>query len=216
MYREAPEPRESTSLLIGIIAICVAVELALLCSDIGLLDQPRLRSLAIEYGAFWPGLLRDWRPNYALQPWTMFATYGFLHAGLVHLVFNMMALWSLGKVVLARIGPYGFLCMYLLSMVFGALAYAALATAGRPMVGASGALFGLAGALVAWAWTSRRTTLESLRATWKALAFLIGVNLVMYIVLQGRIAWETHLGGFVAGWISGIVLDRIVNGQGEA
>ncbi|MFV0359574.1 rhomboid family intramembrane serine protease [Tropicimonas sp.] len=205
---EPEEPSSGRYVAIVLIAICVSVELVLQLADLSIVPVPRLRALAFEYGAFWPGLLRDWRPNYVIQPWTMFVTYGFLHAGLMHLSFNMLTLWQLGGVIIVRIGGIGFLALYMVSMVFGALAFGLTTTNGQPMVGASGALFGLAGALVAWAWVSRPDTRASLRATWKALSFLLLINVVMYLAFAGRIAWETHLGGFIAGWISGLVLLR--------
>ena len=43
------------------------------------------------------GLLTDWEPNFAYQPWLMFLTYAFLHGGLAHLAVNMVTLWSLGR-----------------------------------------------------------------------------------------------------------------------
>lgn len=208
-----PEADDSAAVtaLVLLIGACVAVEAILSLADFGIVPIARLRSLAIEYGAFWPGLLRDWHPNYPAQPWAMFLTHGFLHAGLLHLGFNMLTLWSLGRVVAERIGVLGFLCLYLVSMVFGALAYGAVMTSGQPMVGASGALFGLAGALVGWAWVSYPDTFASFRGTWKALAFLLVINVVMFLAFSGRIAWETHLGGFIAGWISGLAIDRMAD-----
>ena len=70
------------------------------------------------------------------------------------------------------------------------------------MVGASGALFGLAGALV-WmrfrlGW-SEMTLGGALRDIAWPVTLLIGMNVVMYVALDGRLAWETHLGGFLAG-----------------
>ncbi len=183
-----------------LIGVCVAFELVLDLADLGALGWPRLRSDVYEYGAFWPGLLHDWQPNYAIQPWLMFITYGFLHGGVTHMVFNMITLWSLGTAVIDRAGLSGFWWIYGVSMIVGAAVYGLIATTGQPMVGASGALFGLAGAIMAWIWTACPGTLASLRATWKVFAFLIGFNVVMYVMLDGGLAWQTHLGGFVAGW----------------
>lgn len=197
-------PRE-TAVLRAILFACVAIEAVLLLSDLGVIGLRGLRFWAYDNGAFWPGLLSGWRANYPLQPWLMFLTHGFLHGGLMHLGFNMITLWSLGTAVTERIGIGRFLVIYLATMVLGAATYGVLATSGQPMVGASGALFGLAGTLVAWMWLSQPTTARSLRLTWKILAVLVGLNVVMYLAFSGQIAWQTHLGGFVAGWILGIL-----------
>ena len=73
-----------------IFLVCFGVEALLQLSDRGFLEVPRLRQTVYEYAGFWPGLLRDWRPNYEIQPALMFLTYGFLHGGLVHFFVNMI------------------------------------------------------------------------------------------------------------------------------
>lgn len=205
-----PEPRFTSgdAVLVALIASCVTVEFALTLADFGVFSYPRLRSLAYEYGAFWPGLLRNWAPNFPAQPYSMFITHGFLHGGLLHLAFNMITLRSLGRVVIDRIGPGSFLTLYFASMVGGAAAYAVMSTNGQPMVGASGALFGLAGALTAWQWVAQPNTRSSIRATWKLITFLLGINLLMYLVFSGGVAWQTHIGGMLVGWFVGLLLDR--------
>src|SRR6056297_4257786 len=92
------------AVLIAILAICVAVEAALQGADFGLWGSPRWRGLAYQNGGFWRGLLDNWRPNYAGQPVLMFATYGFLHGGAMHLLVNMITLVSLGRLVVERVG----------------------------------------------------------------------------------------------------------------
>jgi membrane associated rhomboid family serine protease len=92
----------------------------------------------------------------------------------------------------------------------GALGYAALASAPQPMVGASGALFGLAGALV-WLQVADLAA-EGAAAREVALALalpvagLIVLNLLMYWAMGGRLAWQTHLGGVLAGAAAGALL----------
>ncbi len=138
-------------------------------SDLGWIGTPRLRQYAFENAGFWPGLLDNWRPNFALQPYTMFLTYAIFHAGLAHLVVNMITLWSLGLAVLDRVKIRGFVVIYLLSTIGGAVGYALLASGLRPMVGASGALFGLAGALLAWMYVDRFTHQQGLLPVAQAL-----------------------------------------------
>jgi membrane associated rhomboid family serine protease len=170
---------------------------------------PRLRGLVYEYGAFWPGLMRNWQPNYPLQPWAMYLTYGFLHAGLIHLALNMVTLWSLGTAVLERVAPWRFLVIYMGASIGGGAVFALLATTGQPMVGASGALFGLAGAILAWLWEDQPTFRDALRLVGRAVLILLAINVALHFLLAGQLAWQTHLGGFLAGWILAIALDPV-------
>lgn len=196
-----------TLLLIGLVGICSAIELGLVLADAGLVGPPRLRQLAYDYAGFWPGLLGDWKPNYPAQPYTMFLTYGFLHGGPAHLLVNMVTLWSLGRAVLDRVGAGGFALLYAGSILGGAAGFALLAPDLRPMVGASGALFGLVGGLLAWAYVDRYTHREGLWPVARAVALLIGLNVVLWWAMDGQLAWETHLGGFVSGWIVALLID---------
>lgn len=191
----------------GLIAISTVIELVLLLSDFSLGLPARLRPLAYEYGGFWPGLLDQWTPNYAAQPGLMFATYGFLHAGPVHLVVNMITLWSLGGAVIERVGWIGFAVLYVGALIGGAMGFALLAPDLRPMVGASGALFGLAGGLLAWAYVDRYAAELGLWPILRAALLLVALNLVLWWAMNGQLAWQTHLGGFVAGWIIALLVD---------
>lgn len=195
-------PLPSAAVLIVIGALCAVIEAVLLLADLGVIPIPRLRWLAYSYGGFWPGLLHGWHPNYPGQPLLMFLTYGFLHGGPLHLAMNMAALVSLGRPVLAAAGSTRFLIIWIAAQLGGGLAYAAISAAPRPMVGASGALFGLAGALLAMTLRERTLAGESPRPVWQAAGVLMLLNLLMAWALGGQLAWQTHLGGFIAGWIA--------------
>jgi len=199
--------RSEAAFLISLITLFSAIEAVLILSDQGLIGDGRLRQLAYDYGGFWPGLLGNWRPNYSAQPWAMFLTYGFLHGGPSHLVVNMITLWSLGRLVLLRVGTRGFCLLSLAALIGGAGGFALLASGLRPMVGASGALFGLIGGLLAWAYVDRFTFEEGLWPILRAVLFLIALNLVLWWAMNGQLAWETHLGGFLTGWIAALLID---------
>lgn len=196
-----------TRWLSALICICGAIELVLTFSDWGLFGQSRLRALFYEYGGFWPGLLTDWDFNYAAQPYLMFVTYGFLHAGITHLVVNMISLWSLGAAVVDRVGTRGLGLLYGVSIAGGAGGYALLGHGHLPMVGASGALFGLAGGLLAWMYVDRFTHEQGLLPVLQAVVLLLILNLILWWAMDGHLAWQTHLGGFVAGWIMALLID---------
>ena len=183
----------------GVLVVCTTIELALQLADFGLLDAPRLRFVAYTYGGFWPGLLDDWRPNFAGQPALMFLTYSVFHGGFLHFLVNMITLLSLGAAVSERGGTPRYATIYIASILGGAAAYGLLAPGITPMVGASGALFGLAGALVAWDTAERRALHLSLRPILRVVVFLVVMNLVLWWAMSGQLAWQTHLGGFLAG-----------------
>ncbi|WP_299609906.1 rhomboid family intramembrane serine protease [uncultured Tateyamaria sp.] len=198
--------RSGLWLPILIIVLCCGVEICLQVAARADL-APRLRATTFENGAFWAGLLWRWQPNYELQPYTMFLSYGFLHGGIMHLAVNMITLWSLSLGVLDRVRPSGFAVLYFGAMIGGGAAYAVLTTTPAPMVGASGALFGLAGGLLAWDYVDRSTRKDALRPVARTVGILILLNVVMWWALDGHLAWQAHLGGFVAGWILALLIN---------
>ena len=183
-----------------ILVLCALPELFFLAASGGIVDLPRARAMAYDSFGFWAGLLGNWQPNYVLQPYVMFLTYGFLHAGLLHFTVNMLALVSLGGPVAQAIGSRRFLVLYVLLLIAGALGFALWPDVGLPMVGASGALFGLAGLLLAWDLRYRLRAGRALGPVMRSLAVLMGMNLVLWLAMGGHLAWQTHLGGFFAGW----------------
>ena len=68
-----------------------------------------------------------------------------------------------------------------------------------PMVGASGMLFGLAGVLIGWAGRAARAAGESLVPVGQAVLWLVALNLGLWVVTAGQLAWSCHLGGALAG-----------------
>jgi membrane associated rhomboid family serine protease len=122
--------------------------------------------------------------------WWRVLTSGFLHIGPIHLVLNMLALWMLGRDVEMVLGRGRFLALYLVSMLGGAAAVMLFSAPEQPVAGASGAVFGLMGALV--------VVLRRLRAPAGQLFGIIGINVIFSFTIGG-ISWEGHLGGLVIG-----------------
>jgi len=205
--RFAPAARRSPAVA-GLILACALPEAILTGAGLGLWGDPGWRGEAVAWLGFWPGLLRDWQPNYPGQAWLMFLTYGFLHAGVLHFALNMLTLASLGPPCARRLGEGRFLALYAASIAGGALGFAALARGYTPMVGASGALFGLAGAILAWELKARRLRRAAVWPVTRAVLILTGLNLLLWLAMNGLLAWQTHLGGFVTGWAAGLALDR--------
>ncbi len=202
----APLPRTSIlpplpTAIWALAALCALPEAVLLGADWGLWGTARWRPYAYQNGAFWAGLLYGWRPNYSAQPVLMFASYGWLHAGPGHLLGNLGVLVWLGPQLLARFGNLGFAALWATCLLGGAAGFALLTSSPAPMVGASGALFGLAGA---WLVEEVRRT-PGLRARLLRggllLTALLALNAAAWALQGGHLAWETHLAGLAAGMI---------------
>ncbi|WP_418887936.1 rhomboid family intramembrane serine protease [Maritimibacter dapengensis] len=137
----------------------------------------------------------------------MFLSYSLLHSGPVHMIGNMLVLWVVGRILRLRLGVKGFFFVYLVSAVGGALLFGLLTSSPQPMVGASGALFGLVGTWQYWRWSGRRRARRSLRPVLQTIAVLVALNAVVWVLQGGLLAWETHLGGFVAGWLAAALIE---------
>lgn len=187
-----------------LIALCCVVEAALWINpDVGL-GVP-LRTAANVVGAFWAPVLETGQELYQGQTIAMFLTYGLLHGGLAHLGMNMFSLAAVGAELARFLSPVRMAFVYLASQIVAALAYALISATSAPMVGASGAIFGLAGALIAQAVKWRRHNAMSMRPIWRAVLIIGGLNLALTFAVP-NIAWQAHLGGVLAGFALGFIL----------
>jgi membrane associated rhomboid family serine protease len=122
-------------------------------------------------------------------------TGGFLHDGIFHIAVNMFSLYFVGMVLEPAIGRLNFAAIYIASLLagsFGALLFQPLV----PTVGASGAIFGIFGALIIVAYHRGIPIWQS------GLGFVLVLNLVFSVTFSG-ISIGGHLGGLVAGLICG-------------
>ena len=147
--------------------------------------------------------------------WWRLLTYMFLHGDFWHIAFNMWCLWDLGRLCESLYGRWTFAGIYLITGVAGGLA----SVAWNPQVlsvGASGAIFGLAGALVASFYLGEFSLPRAaLRGTLMSLAFFIGINVLFgagYNLFVGDtgpgIDNACHIGGLVSGLILGALIAR--------
>lgn len=127
--------------------------------------------------------------------WYRLVTAAFLHAGLMHLLFNMWALYLFGPDLERGVGRWPFLALYVSAAVTGGAAFFLLSERGIA-VGASGAIFGLFGAWLVASYRSRHTLAG--QAGLRQLLVLLALNLALPLIVP-RIAWEAHLGGLLAG-----------------
>jgi membrane associated rhomboid family serine protease len=134
-----------------------------------------------------------------LEPWR-FVTAAFVHStSFFHIALNMYALWIVGPYLENLLGRARFICLYLLSAIGGQVAVVLLADPTGPSwftatVGASGAVFGLFGAIFV---VMRRMGQEA-----RGMLVIIGLNLVVGFVVP-NISWQGHLGGLVTGTVLG-------------
>ena len=123
--------------------------------------------------------------------WWQLLTSGFTHVELLHIGFNMLALWFLGPQLEMVLGRARFLALYFISLLTGSAAVMALSGEHSQTLGASGAVFGLMGALLVVA--------IKLRANVQTLLMWISLNVAFTIFGASLISWQGHLGGFVGG-----------------
>ncbi|WP_438655576.1 rhomboid family intramembrane serine protease [Roseinatronobacter monicus] len=185
--------------VIWVVGLTCLAEVVLTLAEAAGLGGLALRRTFLLHGAFWNGLLAGWEPMYPFQREAMFVTYALLHGGLLHLIGNMVAVLALGGIAVARIGQKGFILLYAISAIGGGVGFALLSNSETPMVGASGAVFGLIGAWKFWEWQMRQHLGSPMRPLWQFILGLVLLNLVLWLALSGLLAWEAHLGGFVAG-----------------
>jgi membrane associated rhomboid family serine protease len=121
--------------------------------------------------------------------WWRLVTTMFLHASIVHIAFNLFALWVIGRPVEQYLGPVRYLGLYLVAGLAGS-AGALLQTPGVT-VGASGAIFGILGAMVILEWQVTG------QLAGQAMS-LVAINLVISFLIPG-ISWGGHVGGLIGG-----------------
>ncbi len=128
------------------------------------------------------------------QYWRL-VTGGFLHDGFLHIIFNMFFLWIMGPQLEQLIGRLNFVVVYFVSLLAGS--FGALLFQPRiPTLGASGALFGILGALMVVAYDRGIPIWRS------GLGPLLAINIVFSLAVA-NVSIGGHLGGFVGGAITG-------------
>lgn len=138
-------------------------------------------------------------PAVADGDWWRIVTTGFLHASPIHILFNMLMLWWFGRALESLIGSRRYLALYVISLLAGS-AGALLLSPTTPVVGASGAVFGILGAGLV---LERRGI-----NVFGGAAFMIVVLNVAIGFIIPRISIGAHLGGLVGGALVILVMSR--------
>lgn len=138
------------------------------------------------------------------KPWTI-ATTLFVHAGIWHIIPNMLTLYFLGTYLIRLVGTTGFLLIYLLGGVIGNILFLLLGPPFSIVVGASGAIFAVGGSLAA-IMPHARVLVFPIPAPLPLWVAIIG-GFVLLSFIPG-VAWQAHLGGLITGLIAGYVFTK--------
>ncbi len=173
-----------------LIAINVIVFLVEIAQGAGGLFREQTSQLVADFGLYGPSV--------AEGDWYRLVTSGFLHASILHIGFNMFLLFFLGRMLEPALGTPRFLALYFASLLAGSLGALVLEPDSLG-IGASGAIFGLAGAAFVIA---RGRGMDALAGE---IGFLIVFNLVFSFV-SPRISVGAHVGGLAGGILCALVI----------
>lgn len=186
-----------------LVAVNLLVFLAMLASGAGLWHS--VNSIQLAWGA-------NFGPATQGGEWWRLGTAMFLHFGAIHLALNMWALWDGGQLVERMYGHSRFAGIYFSSGLAGNLlslvAHKGLAISG----GASGAIFGIYGALLVFVWRERRNLHpRDFRWFFWGAAGFAAASFILGFLITG-IDNAAHIGGFLTGMLGGVILARPIDG----
>ncbi len=185
--RSRPSVSEGPTVTYAILAVTVIISLVTLFGAAELESWLLLDKGAIYYGDEYWRLL----------------TVALVHGSIIHLGFNMYALWIIGPIVEALYGPWRFLAIYLVCIAAGSVA--SYATSANPAVGASGGVFGLFGVLLVADRVHKPALTRNARNMTTQIGMLIGINLLIGFTIPG-IDNAAHIGGLLAGAVLGLLV----------
>jgi membrane associated rhomboid family serine protease len=188
--RALPRPRSVTTVILLINAVVFVAELALGgAGGAALVRLGAMVPILVATGEYW-----------------RLITAMFLHVGVLHLLLNSYGLYLFGNLIEGVFGSARFLAIYLVTGFFASAASFAFGEANRIAAGASGAIFGLLGAWLAYNW--RRRDLSMAQANVRGALILIGLNLFLGFRIAG-IDNLAHIGGLVAGVFAGLAAEGV-------
>ena len=191
----------TTTLVAMNVAVFVAMALTLVSPLAPTIPQ------LLKWGANWGPL------SLGAEPWRILAS-NYVHGGIIHIALNMWCLWNLGFLAERVFDPW----MYVLTYTFCGLAGSLASLWWHPTavgVGASGAIFGLAGALIAALYLGHLPiSRQAIQGTLKSLLIFAGYNLFFGAAVPG-IDNSAHVGGLLAGLALGAVLAKHLTASPE-
>ncbi|RWB51597.1 rhomboid family intramembrane serine protease [Mesorhizobium sp.] len=226
-HEEAPEPRREPvfnlpPVVQAVVAICFVVYLAE-----NYLLTPAQDDTFVSTFAFTPAFYSGLYPPSAyllVQPFT----YAFMHGSWAHLLVNMVWLAAFGSPLANRLGGVRFAVFYAVTGLASVALFWALHPYGEmPLVGASGAISGMMGAAARYGFRIDRSSGKAAfageplpiaivlrsRGVMTFLGVWMVINLATGLLgfapgVDGQIAWEAHIGGFIAGFFGLRFFDR--------
>ena len=194
LYRATPRVFVAYSM----IAACLGIFIAMALQGVSVMN-PAPQQL-IAWGANFPPLTGNGQ-------WWRLVTSMFLHVGLIHLAVNMYALYNLGPIIERLFGNVGFFILYMLSGISGSLASHAFSMGGSS-AGASGAIFGLFGGMLAFTVGQHGAVPARFLSSIRNNAILFGlINLGIGFTIP-NVDNSAHLGGLAGGLVCGLILRK--------
>jgi len=193
--------RQDTSAIVTrtLFGINVAVFAAMLLAGVAMLSDPDGQDL-IRWGA-------NYGPFTTAGQYWRLLTGVFVHGGLLHIAFNMWCLWDLGALAESLYGHVTFAVVYLLAGIGASLA-SVIWNPGVLSVGASGAIFGIAGALIASFYLGEFSLPRAaVAATLRSVVVFVGYNLVFGAMIS-RVDNAAHVGGLLTGLFLGALIAK--------
>jgi membrane associated rhomboid family serine protease len=197
--------------LTSIVLIIINTVVWLLASRTSLGDHlglvPRGICLAVnDPNSYFPGVLQvscaaeggNWVPGVSSGAWWQVVTSVFTHIELTHLLVNMVSLFIIGPIIERVLGRTRFLIVYGIAGLAGSASVMWLTSPETSTVGASGALFGLMGALLLLSYKAKGNFVQVL--------IVLGANIMFTLFYIGTISWQGHLGGLVGGIIAAWII----------
>ena len=191
------EKKQDIRQFLNINTLIIAVNM-LLFLWLSMLGDTRGGAFLLNFGAMYPEFLQQ-------GEWWRLVTAMFLHFGIEHLLSNMFMLWFVGNMLLKALKPWQYAIVYLISGLGGSLAsYEMMVLAHDYAIsaGASGAIYGIVGALF-WVVLRHGGRFETIRTKQMVLAVVCYVS--YGFTTEGVDAWA-HLGGMVAGFLMTAIL----------
>ena len=161
---------------------------------------------ANDPNSYFPGVLMAqcageggrWVAGVSSGAWWQVVTSVFTHLEMLHLLVNMVSLFIIGPIIERVLGRTRFLILYMIAGLAGSASVMWLTSPDSSTVGASGALFGLMGALLLLSYKAKGNFVQVL--------VVLGANIMFTLFYIGTISWQGHLGGLVGGIVAAWVI----------
>jgi rhomboid protease GluP len=196
-----------TQAIFGInVAVFVAMSLAV---GVTVLGDPAWRELSVRLGA-------NYGPYTLSGQWWRLLACVFIHGGLLHIAFNMWCLWNLGRLAESVYGHWTFAMVYLITGLSASLMSVAWHfPIPVPSVGASGAIFGIAGALIASFYLGEFSMPRAaMSGMLRSVATFVAYNLFFGAVMASTDN-AAHVGGLLMGLLLGALIAKVAPGHDD-